>query len=406
MKIPFYAASFVLAVNFFLVDIIGAKIEGLQDIDNRAGSASFMGFSINELHEDLYSPELILKEKFGTKEETNIVLAKLVIFYDVGEGEAPLKKEFPLNTFYPGEVKPFVFDSGLDRSHIKRVCGTDYAYEGDLPKYSKILEEFKRNTLTDHLPLKILNLKPSYKCVCESEPVNYEDEVEAVTGTIKKAISDADDLFLEAQKDLDTLMRRLNAEVSDLESIMIDVRNWKPKLKGVINVKEAFGPLVSLLWHSEPRVLMYLKEKNVSSQLTSWERLGFIPKRIKAISLHLHSSNNSCPSCRIQLVGASYRWLYKDLVTHFTTEENTPMFHMIVSWFDEYKDSESFQNNVEHKEINESNIATFSDISSEGSTKPVVSFVRLSKPAPPNTGHEHVGAEGASSAAAAASVGK
>ena len=179
----------------------------------------------------------------------------------------------------------------------------------------------------------------------------------------------------------DALPSILDNIESQIKALKGDKSSKNPK-KGMLDkYKDAFTALVKHCWHSEPRVLGFFSKSETKHRLQTlaylWLSKGHT---IDSVFLHLHSTRDVCDECRMQLTRACYKWLYRNMVEIFKNQGQVPLFHMVISWFEEYPGA--YKNIRTGTIINTDELSKIGDLAHGFSdmTKPLVTIVKLSLP--------------------------
>lgn len=328
---------------------------GLQDLTyNEEEKIYFLGTDIGSEHIDLIKLEQELKSKDEQKSKINFLSGKLVFYFN------QTKREVHLHNLIDRE-NPLVFDSSADREKVKKLKNEYLASVEMIP--------------VD--PEKFYDQEVSFPETKEGKKVEQAR---------KKTIVD----FLQSKEDLETDSKYIDetfdeAKQEAYKGLARELLWEELKKKGIQLNKSGksyntkVSTFISKFWHSEPRLLYFLKQNSLtrrSGMLTS-----LISSDVDVVVLHLHSTHNVCNNCRLQLVGATYGWLYQMIVDTFSKQGKKPIFHIIVSWSIEYEKATlinpSSNNNIALKDI-----ASYENVEEglKASTPPCVSFVKLSIP--------------------------
>ena len=149
------------------------------------------------------------------------------------------------------------------------------------------------------------------------------------------------------------------------------------------NYSNELSKFVGCFWHSEVRMLSYLKD---NCELIA-QNIRQINRNMKldAVVLHIHSTHDACDNCRLQLSGAMYNWLYRKMFNNLILGDDSaqsPIIHLVLSWTDKPKTHIDYKKETECSEINLREVATIHDTVEPFSqhTKPFVSIVHLNYP--------------------------
>ncbi|CAO4841825.1 MAG: hypothetical protein FADNKDHG_01109 [Holosporales bacterium] len=127
-------------------------------------------------------------------------------------------------------------------------------------------------------------------------------------------------------------VQKIDSTDLDFEEIAEEITNITQKMNtSLTSLKGEYGPLINFYWHSEPRLLKFIDQQNIANQLFSLKKISLWQK-IEFITLNIHSTQDCCPSCRMQIVGAAYNWLYHDMISCLRNNDiSYPNFHIFVS---------------------------------------------------------------------------
>lgn len=336
---------------------------GLQDFSH---PVRIFGESIYEIHRDMYLTDRDLqkraKDRGTTGKPINLVLGKISLFFEEED-----RIEIPFHRM-EGSPLPMVFDSKASRSLVTKAFGkqgeVDFAHldyeELDFP----VIEEED----THHFPNTIAGN-------------TLKEDKKATIIDIQRAREAHTIRALELKRQIDNLERApSNQHFNDIkEEVDKEIDALKKSTK---NKLSNLSIIVSKFWHSEPRTLFQLRKWCDDGLMRA---LGLsLRTPPKAVVLHLHSTQDSCNRCRLQIVGAVYHWLYAAMVDAFSRDDVVPYFHTVVSYrlpYDPYteKGETKYSHTVDHPAITLDNISAYADIEEEiyEYTKPVVSFVKI-----------------------------
>lgn len=299
----------------------------IMDIDATEQDVSFRNRTISDRHKDLIDIERFCNSKLQQGSTTNLAVAKLLILHDDNsEREIPLQIGNNL----------MVFDSGTHRKDIvDSLKGMSVAFQSDMIDVDMVIERTARNFPAVLESMKFMNDRRDNMLLAIESKKTVEDARQECREKHTKLLG----LIEIGSKALD--LAKQECKQSE-DKFARDTRTYYDNI----------SPLVINVWHSEPRILSLLQEQTLRPR----SLVG--TKNPTIITLHLHSTNNVCNGCRLQLVGATYNWLYESVVCAFGNVRPTPKFHIIVTWFDDYPRT-TFMNPVTTQEIKDSDFATF-----------------------------------------------
>lgn len=360
---------FLLQVSTTLLASSAAPIPqegkyGLQDLE---GDVQVMVASrplaVSDLHKNLCEPERELKKR--AKSTINFVLAKVNVYKDDG-----LVYEQNIHEML-GLEHLFVFDSAsVNREEARSYYKTDFSYETSLPAAPTIIKSYSMS----------IAARGSFPGV-----------EEGAFGSMCKKLEEKELGIFSARQALSRVLGQYASKIEEHKEYVHNgivaslERDISDQLQGIqkeqVTQQLELNQFVNLFWHSEPRLLSVLFKDGKIPVF-----LGGLAKPLightSLVILHVHSTYNICDFCRLQFTGAAYKWLYKKMVTPFRSSSSTPLFHIIVSWYEEPRRRISFLNPNSDKMINAGKMATLSDTESAFAvgTKPFVSIVKLSLP--------------------------
>ena len=319
-----------------------------QDIDGKQGRVDFLSESIEDLHKDMWEKERELKEYLP--ETTNIVFGKLCLFNlsSHNKTEIPLVK---LSRSDAGSSQK-LFDSGTKRDDIESCLnGKDVDFDMSLIEISDISLGTQNN---------FPKCKESYDIGKDEvnrpiDPIKLRRQMIPEVLKIREDVEEKRIKHDQSRKKIEKMIEVGNKRIDALFKEAID--DLKAYQAAVNRYYKEISPLVIRVWHSEPRLLFFLK-KYLKPGIFSTARLGFIPD---IITLHLHSTQECCDCCRLQLVGSVYNWLYETALFSIGQKNENLLFHIIVTWFDVFPGN--YKNRIRKSSIDINEFATIDDAS-------------------------------------------
>jgi hypothetical protein len=311
---------------------------GLQDLPNTAEKPLKLLVGehthvLQDLHQDLIKLEKQAKGLDGAREQTNLVFAKIGFYKSDGSSYfVPLHQIIDL-------AKPLLFDSATSLEDTRKNAGDRFSFieeRPDLPviETSHPLNVAPRGGVSDQLFSGTLPLESVLKKVR-----GVKQDIDIAETDIDQQIVTRKSLLQQTKSPIDDSLKAIE---EDLAKKLEALSKLRPKYR------EELTKVIGTLWHSETRLLRWLNLSSHFSGFLTGVAVTRTPSTpILLVGLHLHSTKNVCDSCRLQLTGASYNWLYKKMVDKFCMESTHPKFHILVSWekphdvfFDNKKDQE------------------------------------------------------------------
>lgn len=322
-----------------------------QDIDGKQGNVVFLGNPIADLHKDMWEKERELKEYLPRDNTTNIVFGKLLLLNltSFNKTEIPLGK---LSRSDAGD-SPKLFDSATKRDEIEsflngknvdldmsliEISDVSLGTQNNFPKCNESYDvgiDQVNSRIIDPITLRRQMIP---------EVLKIREDVEEKRIKHDQSRKKIEKMIEIGNKNIDMLVKEAS---EDLKSYQVAVNRYYKEI----------SPLVIRVWHSEPRLLFFLKN-SLKPGIFSTAKLGFIPD---IITLHLHSSQDCCDCCRLQLVGSVYNWLYETALFSIGQKNENLLFHVIVTWFDSFPGK--YKNLTSQSNINKDQFATIDDAS-------------------------------------------
>jgi|GEM_PF-5853110 len=365
-----YRIAKILYFLFYLCHIQSAiaadndNTWGLEDCDVSNGPITFLGHTIESLHQDLQSHEVKVRQ-YLDQEKKNFMFGKLSFYFDEGEGRINFV-DLPLHCLAQNKI-PLLFDSFLERQGmVERLSDASCPVKVDYEKKDFDVDGINEPDVcgVSFPSSKAGNLAKRQRADLAQTVKSQQDAQSDKKIELKKTYKRIEEVALRGSKeDLGGMTKVFSCNLVALQQAS----------KMYVLARQELG---YRFWHSEPRVLFFLK-KYINNAF--YYGGLFLQRPLKAIILHLHSTYDSCPMCRLQLVGASYSWLYKVVVDSFTRNQSVPIFHIIFSWVKEYNKNKEFKKNKDKSVIDLQSMATYQETQQaiSADTKPFISFLRL-----------------------------
>jgi hypothetical protein len=411
--LKFIFLMFFFAIIYAPTGLIAATEEGkfgLQDFENDV-QISFnrqLLSTISNIHADLCESEQILKKDLAEQKikTINLVFAKIRIYKSDGEFY-----EQHLHEMMNAPL-PFVFDSagnfegaksGESRETIADCCKSKgFCFPQTLPSIEEMAHSCKINTTNrGGFPGICPLFQKKYEGIKELEQQIIRSRQE-LAHTAARYVSKAEehtcgDRITDEEEDstgwmMDNAENHTKTEKYGkytYEDILADIEeDISDGVEGIKKHKEKHTDMrrefIKVYWHSESRLLALLHDdEKIPVFLNGISRP--LKSQVSFIMLHLHSTNNICDNCRLQLTGATYKWLYEKIVQFFIKDDEAyPLFHIIASWYQPCDKIKNIRKRPGVETIDIAEIAAIIDTKTPLSayTKPFVSIVKLEFPVP------------------------
>ena len=268
-----------------------------RDVPINFGQDNLPNLLVSSLHQDLYNNERKLNHKLSEAKDknkkTNFLFAKVGIY---GEAYSFFHLHEMIN-----EPTPIVFHCASITDLTDCCEGYDIS-RSDVPALAMINESYRNN---------VAARSGSYginKRVYDDIVVTLDTIEETIKVKRQEVSKSAKQLFKEVEK-------QYNYKSGDeIDKLEIGIQASLGKIEeDKLLYQRTLNKFVGGLWHSEPRLLSFLREDNCIPDFLS-RKVIEINGRVDLIILHIHSRYNICDNCRLQLTGAMYKWIYnKDI---------------------------------------------------------------------------------------------